>query len=481
MKLEQLCIDKELEYWKIPGMSIGLYADGKTLLCRGEGIADLKSGAKADEHTLFCIASCTKAFTATIALMLQKEKLLDFMEPVTKYLPGLKLKDPVAAKAISLRDMLTHVSGLPGHDFMWPYYDISEEEFISRVGELEYSEAFRTKAQYNNVMYILAGIVEEKVSGKRWGELVREKIFEPLGMKESFVSIEEAQKRDPQHLAKGYLYHDGEITQLDPIAPGERASGSLVISAADMMKWLRFQLDGLDKDGNRLLTMEELAFLHTPQIIFGEKDHLFEQDSLPILYGYGWFIREYRNLKVIYHHGGTLGFCSLQMIIPEKNMALTVLINAHGIAEMFTDAILFPLVDQLFFGEDTWQEWREKYHREWKSIDHFVDRTGMYGAREKEVSCDESVLCGTYKSSAYGNAVIEKKESGLFLRFKSFDVRLEKWNRNEKQVVFCARGLIADTEIYTLPVVVNAQGKWLEIPLEEKTPAIRFERMVTRI
>lgn len=476
--VEWLKLKEDMEFWHVPGAAVSIALDGEILLSAGEGTLMVGGQTEVSEDTLFCIASCTKSFTTSLAYMLSKEGLFDFDEPITKYIPELRFKDKIAEQELTLRDMFSHVSGMPGHDFLWPYYDISESEFIKRIAGLDFSEPFRSKAQYNNLMYILAGIAEERVAHKKWGDLIKEYIFEPLGLTESFLSIEEATKMAPDRIAHGYIYVDGAYKELTSIAPKERASGSLVMSVHDLMIWLQFQLDGKAKDGSQLLDEAELEFLHTPLVIYGEKNHGFEKDSIPILYGLGWFIREYRGMRLVYHHGGTLGYNSLQAIIPSKKFAMSILINSHGIAEMFTDAVLFAVIDYLFFGEDTINLWRSEYHTDADKTNHFIDRTGDVVITEMQHGKESIDLAGQYYNDSYGTIMIKSNETGMNLRFKDFDVPLEYMGESSEGTVFVIDSLIADTEFYKLPVTYIAEKCEIIIPFEGKTKSIRFAKVV---
>ncbi|MFT3985832.1 MAG: serine hydrolase [Lachnospiraceae bacterium] len=479
MEISELRLAEDMEYWSIPGAAVSISLEGKEILCAAEGCRDLKKELPVDIHTRFCIASCTKAFTTAIALLLQKQGKLNLLVPVKKYLPEFTLMDEAAGANLCLHDMFTHISGLPGHDFMWPYYEISDTEFIKRVGYLEPSCPFRMKAQYNNIMYILAGLVEERVSGKTWGHLVKEYLFEPLGLTESYVSLEEAADHREENLAEGYRYLRGGIQNTHSIAPKERASGSIVMSSRDHLKWMEFQISGKDQYGSCIFTPEELAFLHEPRVIFEKKQYSFEKDSLPICYGYGWYIREYRGKKIVYHHGATLGFCSLQACIPEAGLCMSVLENGHGTGTVFADAILFGVIDRVIFGEDTVNIWRERYH-DVQGILSSHDVNKMEEVRTAPAVRSAEAFCGSYENDAYGEVVISEKSGSFFLSFKGFKVEMLPYDGSADTCVFRVQGLVADTEFYTLPACFRRmkEGSYQEVtmPLEDHVEEIVFRR-----
>ena len=175
--------------WDVPSLSICVVQDGKTLLCDGIGMRD-NASRPADAQTLYQIASCTKAFTATAAAVLATEGKLDFDTPVIEYLPAFRLNDRYATENLTLRDFLSHRSGLPRHEYAWYGTGFSREQLLKNLKDLPLSAPIRYRFQYSNFNYLIAGAVIEAVSGEKFEDFLKEKLLRPLGMERSETYLE---------------------------------------------------------------------------------------------------------------------------------------------------------------------------------------------------------------------------------------------------------------------------------------------------
>lgn len=188
--VEQALID-----FDIPGIAIGVVANGEVILSKGYGIRDRNNERPVTENTLFAIGSCTKAFTTFVLGTLVDEGLIEWDMPVVNYIPEFRLWDQHANQHITVRDLVTHRSGLPRHDFVWYNSIASREELVSRLQYLEPVCDLREKVYYNSLMYITAGYLAERVTGLSWEDIVSSRIFSPLGMNESNFSVHDSQKK----------------------------------------------------------------------------------------------------------------------------------------------------------------------------------------------------------------------------------------------------------------------------------------------
>lgn len=476
--LERDLIERACALWNVPGVSIFISSDGTVLQQEAVGVRDWKRNLPADTKTRFCIASCTKSFTTAIALMLQERGMLDIDRPLCEYIPDFRIRDELAGRQICLRDMFLHRTGLAPHEFTWPYYEIDDREYLNRLRYLDMESPFRKETSYNNVMYILAGYIESIVAKKSWAEMVREMIFEPIGMHDSYVSLEEAAKFGEKNLSCAYRESGGHWEELCSIAPKARASGSIVSTARDLGKWLKFQLDGKSAEGRTILSSESRRQLHRPQVVFGEKTWGFEASCMPICYGLGWFVRDYRNVRVVYHHGGTMGGCSLQAFIEEKNICFSALVNLHGAGAAFLDGLLFTAVDRLLGLEE--HDWIGEYAK--------VKNTSIYEKNylpESTAPVVEStpgrewmkMAAGRYRNDGYGEIeIVFDTESGFRMKFKNKIYKLE----HHDGLVYRVSDMRADTEFYVLPVSFHMDGQGdvvdLEIPFERRVEPIIFSK-----
>src|SRR5579885_1593422 len=181
-------VRRMLEEWKVQGCAVAIIKDGEILLSQGFGLRNTAEGLEVTPETLFPIASCTKAFTATSVALLADEGKLDWDTPVRKYLPSFRLFDSFATERMTPRDLVTHRSGLPRHDLMWYHSTRSRQELFDRLQYLEPSKDFRSLWQYQNLMYMTAGYLAGEVAGQSWEDLVQKRLFDPLGMTSSNFS-----------------------------------------------------------------------------------------------------------------------------------------------------------------------------------------------------------------------------------------------------------------------------------------------------
>ncbi len=182
-----------IEAWEVPGLAMAVVVDGEIVLAQGFGWRDVDNKLPVTSQTLFAIGSCGKAFTSLVIGTLVDQGQVDWDTPVKDYIPGFRLYDPTASELLTPRDMLTHRCGLPRHDRLWLNNGSSREEIVNRLAFLEPNETLRAKFQYNNLMYVLAGCLIERLTDGTWEEAVHQRIFQPLGMKRSNFSVLDSQ------------------------------------------------------------------------------------------------------------------------------------------------------------------------------------------------------------------------------------------------------------------------------------------------
>ncbi|HEY0433217.1 MAG TPA: serine hydrolase domain-containing protein, partial [Chitinophagaceae bacterium] len=247
-------LEKLLKEWKIAGFAVAVVDKGGVIYAKGFGYRDVEHKLPATPNTLFEIGSCTKAFTASLIGMLAADKLLDIDKPVHNYLPQLEFFNNGLTDNVTLRDMMSHRTGLPRHDYSWYFFPTSSRDtLLQRIRYMEPSAGLRDRWQYNNFMFLLQGITAEKLTGKRWEDLVRTKIFGPLGMSRTNVSIADLSKDGDGSL--GYdLAADSSIKKVpyfsvDAMGP----AGSINSSVMEMGKWVRTWINGGKFDGKDVI------------------------------------------------------------------------------------------------------------------------------------------------------------------------------------------------------------------------------------
>ena len=236
-------INSSMKDWKVPGASVAIVRDGSVVYMKGFGVRDIHTKQPVTPDTLFDIGSCTKAFTSAAIAMLVDEGKMQWDGKVDAYIPFFHLRDPLADENVTIRDLLTHRTGVPGTDLLWYVYpQATREELIRRLAYVEPNAGFRAKFQYQNLMYVAAGYAVGQVTHSTWDDFVQSRIFEPLGMTESDTSSATAQK-SPDYATPHEQNSDGSVKtipwhNIDNAGP----AGSINSSARDMAKWIVFQL-----------------------------------------------------------------------------------------------------------------------------------------------------------------------------------------------------------------------------------------------
>ncbi len=307
----------------IPGIGLAIVKDGQVVFLKGFGYKDFEKKIPVTPDTQFAIGSSTKAFTALSVLMSQDEGKLSLDDNPKKYLPFFKINDAETDKNITVRDLMAHSSGLNRTDLGWITGKLNRQEIIRVAGEAKPSAKLREKFFYQNVMFLAAGEVVAKVQNQSWETFVPERIFKPLGMTNSTMSLKEMQRA--KDFSRGYDYNfdtketrDLPLRDIDAIAP----AGAINSSARDMTNWLKFILNRGELNGKRLISeksYDEWTKMQTKITPNGK-----------IGYGLGWFIRDWNGMKVVEHGGNIDGFNALVATIPEKNLGFVMLTNVSG-------------------------------------------------------------------------------------------------------------------------------------------------------
>jgi CubicO group peptidase (beta-lactamase class C family) len=318
-------VEQVMKDWKVPGIAVAIVKDGKVVYAQGYGYRDVKRGLKVTPNTLFAIGSCSKAFTAAALGMLVDEKKLEWDKPVRNYLPDLMLSDGYATEHIRPRDLVSHQSGLPRHDLIWYGSPLSRKELFERLRHLEPSAPLHARYQYNNLMFMTAGVLVERVAGITWEEFVRRRIFDPLGMKNSNTSVVASQKAADYSLPYGE--EKGEVKDIpfrniDEIGP----AGSINSSVNEMTNWLFLQLNKGKFGDKQIISERSLLLTQTPQIVAG--GDLRYDETFYASYAMGWAVSVYRGHPLVTHSGGIDGFTSNIKLLPKDQLGVVVLTNS---------------------------------------------------------------------------------------------------------------------------------------------------------
>lgn len=313
--------------WKVPGVAIAIVKGEEVIYAKGFGQRNVAQNLPATADTLFAIGSCSKAFTATALAMLAEEGKLDWDKPLRTYLPTFKMWDHYVTEHMTPRDLVTHRSGLPRHDLLWYGAPFTRRQMFDRLRYLEPSRGFREAYQYQNLMFMTAGVLVEEVSGKPWEEFIRERFFAPLQMSGSNTSVRDSQKA--ADFALPYVEVKEQVTwtpfrNIDAIGP----AGSINSSVREMANWLIAQLNGGKFKGTQVIPERALAETHKPHTIVSTTlryDELFYP-----MYALGWAVTSYRGHLMLTHSGGIDGFTAHVSLLPKDKLGIVILTNKGG-------------------------------------------------------------------------------------------------------------------------------------------------------
>lgn len=249
--------ERGMGLWHVPGMSVAVVTQDEVLFQKGFGYTSIENGQAVDEHTLFAIASTTKAMVVTGILMLVDEEKLSLDDPIIKHIPELHFADPALTPQLSVRDLLAHRTGLPSTNFWSFFQDMPLDEQLTRLQAVPSAAPARTRFIYQNTMFEIAGLLIERLSGQRWHDFLTERLWHPIGMNETYGERRQI-KADQSHVMP-HFYQDDElsIAEWDFRADFADAAGSVWSSIHDMSLWAQFLLrDGVTSSGDRLVAEE---------------------------------------------------------------------------------------------------------------------------------------------------------------------------------------------------------------------------------
>ena len=419
-------IESTMQNWKAPGVAVGIVQGSAPVYLKGFGVRSIQTRQPVTPDTLFDIGSCTKAFTSASIAMLIDEGRMNWDDKVNQSIPFFHLYDTEADEHVTLRDLLTHRSGLPGADLLWYGAPISREEIVRRAAYIHPDAGFRTRFQYQNVMYITLGVAVAQVSGGSWDDFVKQRIFAPLGMTESDTSSIDAQ-RSPDYATPHVLRK--ETVEAIPWKNIDNAgpAGSINSSVRDMAKWIALQLNDGVFDGKRLISSKNMQEMHRPQIVIppGGITTEFFPDSMQLTYGLGWFIQDYRGHQLILHPGDIDGFEALTVLIPEIHAGYEVLVNMGG--NSYRQAVGYHIADVLLhLPEEDWSA-----HFKAGDAEALAEEKAQVASWQSQrnpnanPSHDLAAYAAPYQNDLYGNAVISSEDGHLALDFHAVTSPLE--------------------------------------------------------
>jgi CubicO group peptidase (beta-lactamase class C family) len=422
--IDQL-VENTLKTFQVPGIAVGIVKDGQLIFAKGYGVRSLKTGKPVDEHTLFGIASNTKAFTTTALGILVDEGKLKWDDKVLDYIPGFRLYDPYVTQDFTIRDLLTHRSGMglgAGDLMIWPDgSDFTRADIIHNLRYLKQVSPFRSKYDYDNNLYIIAGEVVAKISGMSWEDFVQTRILQPLGMTGSATSF--VRLKDTSDIIDAHAVVNGKV-QVVERSKGElmNAAGGIYSSVSDLGRWVIMHLNkGIYGPGNqtKLVSQKVHQDLWTPQTLMGVAT-VAPYNSHFAAYGLGFRLADVKGFLEVSHTGGLAGMVTQITMYPELNLGIIVLTNQQ-VGAAFT-AIANQIKDS-YIGVSG-MDWVKLLSENVKRGDEEAARVTaqVWDDIQKQSAAatrpEPALYAGTYRDPWFGEMVVEQSGDKLKIRSK---------------------------------------------------------------
>lgn len=471
----------------VPGIAVAIVKDGQVVLERGFGVRELEKGGKpVDADTLFAIASNTKAFTAAALSILADEGKLSLDDRVIEHLPWFRMSDPYVTQEMRVRDLLAHRSGLglgAGDLLYWPGTDYSTQEVARRLKDVPLTGSFRGQYAYDNILYGVAQLVIEAASGQSYAQFLQQRIFAPLGMRDTRFNSDALRPRD--NVATGYAKADFKDLKPAPRMSWGNVSGAggIYSSVHDMSRWMRMQLAGgtyRDAHGNeqRLFSEERQRAMWsvlTPMPIAKPTVPELEAAKPNFLgYGEGWQLSDYRGHKLVWHTGGWPGMVSRLTLVPERNLGVIVLTNAE-VSGAF-NAVTMRVLDAFLDAPRT--DWNAAYAAALAKAKGKADEDWQKHQQARMPGAAPSLplarYAGTYRDPWYGDVIVEQKGDKLLMRFSrtaQLVGEMSPWQNDTFMVRWDERWLNADAFV---TFALDADGKIREARMEAISPLTDF-------
>ncbi len=449
--------EKARAAWAVPGLAIVVVKDDAVAVAKGYGVRTLGESAPVDARTIFAIGSATKAFTAASLAMLVDEGKMSWDDPVATHLRDFQLFDPYVTREITVRDLLTHRSGLDRGDALQYGSLLERSEILRRLRYQKPSWSFRSHFGYNNIMFLAAGEIVPALTGQSWDDFVKARIFTPLEMTSSSTSIASLKHQD--NVATPHARTDGGIRPIpwrsvDNCAP----AGSINSSVSDLTGWLRLQLGRGSYGTTKLLSLAAVDEMHKPQMIvpIDAGVALTAPGAHVVSYGFGWFLHDYHG-RTIVQHGGTIdGMVAQVAMIPEERLGVAILTNLEP--NQLPAALMYRVFDA-YLGLPA-QDWSAQRLEVQRIVDArkaaAAKRAAQARAKDTKPSLPPAAYVGTYRSRMYGDATVTEEHGALRLTYSAtFSGALDHWHFDTFHITWAGAGMGDALVTFTL----DAQGK----------------------
>lgn len=465
-------IDSLMKAYKTVGLAIVVVENDTIVLSKGFGYRNLKENLLVNENTLFPIGSITKQFTASLIGVYSGEKLLSINDKPNKYLKHLKFNNKEMNSLITIKDLLSHNSGIGVVDGTHVFFPTkSIHKHIERLAYLKPNSPVRERFDYSNMGYAILGAITEQISKKSWKKNIKERIFTPLQMYNSNMSIESL--KSSSNFSLGYsIKSDSIVRVLYENQYESEASGAINSSINDMTKWMRMLLNKGVYHNNQVISKQFIEHSFSEQNIIRESFSFHKKyDLLFDAYGYGWFVHTYKNLFRVNHGGNVSGFTSSIDLYPYKKLGIVILTNqsSTNINRVLVDIITNRM---LRLKRKKWHEYK-KYVGE---VINYKQELKTISASNSTLKSNLKAFTGVYKNKAYGTLKIELQNDNLLVLFPSLKMGLVHVNEN----TFKSRAIDKthqNTPSFEFKFIYNLKGKIKELTINMQSEPVVFDKL----
>lgn len=429
-------INQLIKDFDVPGLSIGIVKDNSVIYSKGFGTKEIKTDNAVNKNTLFAIGSISKSFTALSLGILVDEGKINWDDKVVNYLPYFEMYDPYVTANFTIRDLLTHRSGLKdvSGGTLWYHSDLSRIDIIKNFKHLEPVSGFRDKPAYQNIMYMAAGEIVRKVAGQEWDSFLKERVLNKLKMSNStsISSVRESSKNLAQPHIWNENYDKVSIKQekMDNLA----AAGSIYSTANEMNNYMRLLLNDGVFEQNTIVSKEVLNEIFTPQTLYPIRNPPFGNEFSS--YGFGWWLTPIDGHKVIEHSGGVDGMSANLFMVKDLNIGVVILTNSSNEPSTF---LLSAKIMEMIFNDDSFDIYDSVKSNRNKRLDSNKN-TPVEKKKIKDTrpSLATELYAGVYRDKMYGKINIKQlSEKELEIEFSHstiFKGKLKHWHFDTYQI-----------------------------------------------
>jgi len=417
---------KAMDTFQVPGIAVAIVKNNEVVLSKGFGIVEYGKNKKVNADTLFGIASNTKAMTTALIAGLVDEGKLSWTTKVIDIIPEFQMPDAYVTREFTVLDLLSHNSGLglgAGDLMIWPETTLTTADIIKGLKYLPQTSSFRSEFAYDNLMYVIAGEIITKLTGKTWETYIQEKIFSPLGMKNTRAKYSLIPSSN-KNFARAHVPLEGKLNVVGGnFLEKFSSAGAVASSVNDMSLWLKAQLNkGLYAKANdseeRIFSDKQSWKMWQLNTILPVSDNAQKNNKTHFAgYGLGWFLNDYQGVKLVHHSGGILGMVSKVVLVPETDLAMVILTNQQS---GYAFNAIYHQILNIYLGLEP-KDWVDFYQerrtdRLTKEKQRLADKAGKV-AKNSKPSLALADYAQTYVDNWYGEIVIKEQSNKLVMQF----------------------------------------------------------------